>query len=147
MCHCESKHRGERSSALGASAARRTTVTVVAGSKTRVIDLAALPVRKVDGLRGVCLADVWSATELDGELLTMGFDFVADDGFRMSDHDRTRLQGLTLGMGYISRATRNLFWHPKLALPCYCRVKAVAMILAEDMTASIAPTTHAFMGA
>lgn len=83
---------------------------------------------RIEGARYACLADVWAASQLPGDLTDLVFDFVGDDGFR-SSAKRPRIVGPMLAHGFVHASRRDLAWHATLSMPCAYRVKRVAMIL------------------
>ena len=108
-------------------------MTMMRGECTATIDLATLATRPFDGEPYVCLADLWAASMLPGDVLDLAFDFVGEDGFRTSARCAS-IDGAMLPHGYLHASRRDLHWD--VALPCAYRVRGVAMILAEELRSS-----------
>jgi hypothetical protein len=88
--------------------------------------------RRFDRERYVCIADVWAASMLPGDLVDLVFDFIGEDGFRTSARCPP-IEGAMLSYGYLHATRRDLRWD--LDLPCAYRVRSVAMIVADEMRA------------
>lgn len=110
---------------------RSAKVCVMRGARTATIDLGALASRRIGRGHFVCVADVWTASQLPGGLCDLVFDFVADDGFRPS-HAHPRVAGASLTRAFLHRGARDLVWEESLAMPCAFRVKRVALIVADE---------------
>jgi hypothetical protein len=114
------------------SALRRSSVTVVRGLSSVIVDLRRISstLGRPDG--GVRLDELWFASRLPGELIDLSFDFLGDDGFRASLHTGTELSGAHLAKGFINVASRDLFWEATAEFHCAFRVKGVSLIVAAD---------------
>jgi hypothetical protein len=109
-------------------------VTVTRGASSAIVDLAILAQRRVGAERRVCLADVWAASRLPGDLTDLAFDFVGEDGFRSSAR-QPPASGVLLTRGFVDARSRDLAWDDALAMPCAFRVKRVTLIVAHDAIA------------
>lgn len=135
-CSCtHDTHRTKHGFADAAGgAALDSRMSVALGERLATIDLRRLAVTRIDGAPHVCLADVWAASQLPGDLTDLAFDFLADDGFRLTAK-RPRVAGASLARGFVHASRRDLAWDAALALPCCYRVKRVAVMLAEEARA------------
>ena len=89
-----------------------------------------LPARAIDGVLCVRLVDIWSATRLPGDLLSMTFDFLGEDGFRPSRHGSPPVGGKLLGRGYLQLESGRLEWETYEDMACAYRVKGLTMMVA-----------------
>ena len=83
-----------RSARVGAGAGPRaplSRVLVMRGSRASIVDLRRLYATNLNGARVVSLADVWVAAQLPGDLSSLTFDFIDDDGARASYPARAKL--------------------------------------------------------
>jgi hypothetical protein len=131
-CCCADRHGKKRGFVESvADLTRSAKVSVVRGERLVTIDLGALASRRIGAGNYVCLADVWTASQLPGDLVDLVFDFVAEDGFRPS-RAHPCVGGTTFARGFLHRGRRDVLWDEALAMPCAFRVKRVALIVADD---------------
>jgi hypothetical protein len=98
-----------------------SSITLVHGASTAVVDVAALPTQMLKGSPVVPLTAVWTAGGL-ADASGLQFDFEGDDGFHPSSKSKCAafIAGATLVQGYVLPATRTLVWDDALGLPgCY----------------------------
>ena len=87
-----------------------------------------VPVR-VRGVDMVPLDELWAVSHLGVSPARLTFDFVADDGFRITANQPAGIDGSELATGYVCVATRDLVWQPLPERPCFWRVKGVARVV------------------
>jgi hypothetical protein len=111
---------------------RQATVTFVRGDRSAVVRPASLPARHVRGTLSVQLDHLWAAARLPGDLISLAFDFLGEDGYRPTRKGRPPVPGLLLDQGYLRLETGRIEWDETTELDCVYRVKGVTMIVALD---------------
>jgi hypothetical protein len=94
------------------------------------VRLATLPARSIDGVPCVRLVDVWFAAQLPGDLLSLRFDFLGEDGFRPSRRGHPPISGKLLERAHLQLESGRLEWDTYDELACAYRVKGLTMIVA-----------------
>ena len=127
-CHSHAARRPEKPRA--ARHWREATVTLVRGGRSAVVRLATLPARSIDGVLCVRVVDLWSASQLPGDLLALRFDFLGEDGFRPSREGHPPLSGELLERAHLQLETGRLEWDTYDDVACAYRIKGLTMIVA-----------------
>ena len=129
-CGCRhARHTGENGSPpSGTHATRRWSIDVSTGRSSARVELPKLVAVRVEGIDMVPLDALWSASRL-GSLVGLCFDFLADDGFRITSRQPAGIDGTELRTGYVCLGTRDLVWPPFPERPCFWRVKGVARVV------------------
>lgn len=109
---------------------REATITVVRGGRSAIVRPATLPAKSMDGVLCVRLMDIWSASRLPGDLLSLTFDFLGKDGFRPTRHGYPPMNGKLLERGHLELETGRLEWDTYEDLACAYRVKGLTMMVA-----------------
>lgn len=131
-CRCHSHvARPPAESACPSRHWRDATITVVRGGRAVVVRPATLPARSIDGALCVRLLDVWSAAQLPGDLLTLTFDFLGEDGFRPSRQGHPPISGKLLERAHLQLESGRLEWDTYDEVACAYRVKGLTMIIAQ----------------
>jgi hypothetical protein len=110
---------------------REAKITVVRGGRSTIVRLATLPARMVDGALCVRLVDIWSAAQLPGDLLSLTFDFLGEDGFRPSRHGHPPISGKLIDRAHLQLESGRLEWDTYDDVACAYRVKGLTMIVAH----------------
>ncbi|HEY3821195.1 MAG TPA: hypothetical protein VGL81_28715 [Polyangiaceae bacterium] len=131
-CGCrQARHNGENASPVsGTHATRRWWIDLSTGRSSARVELPRLVAVRVHGVDMVPLEVLWAASHLGGSPMSLRFDFVADDGFRIASKQPAGIDGSDLRTGYVCVVTRDLVWQPVPERPCFWRVKAVARVVA-----------------
>ena len=110
---------------------REATITIVRGNRSAIVRLATLPARSIDGVLCVRLLDLWSAAQLPGDLLSLRFDFLGEDGFRPSREGHPPNSGKLLDLAHLELESGRLEWDTyEQDVACAYRVKGLTMIVA-----------------
>jgi hypothetical protein len=110
---------------------REATITIVRGGRSAVVRPATLPARSTDGVLCVRLVDVWFAAQLPGDLLSLRFDFLGEDGFRPSRQGHPPISGKLIELAYLELESGRLEWDTYDEIACAYRVKGLTMIIAH----------------
>jgi len=94
------------------------------------VELPRLVAVRIGGVDVVPLQEVAAASHLGIHPRSCTFDFVGDDGFRVTSKQPEEIDGVEIATGYVCIATRDLVWQPQPERPCFWRVKAVARMVA-----------------
>ncbi len=117
---------------------RESKITIVRGGRSAIVRPATLPPRNVDGVLCVRLVDLWLAAQLPGDLLSLHFDFLGEDGFRPSREGHPPISGKLLELAHLELESGRLEWDTyEQDVACAYRVKGLTMIVAlgpEDIT-------------
>jgi hypothetical protein len=117
------------------AAAAGPTVDVTYNGDTVTVDLSEA---EGDVAGTASLADVIAAADLGVAVEALAFDFVASDGFRVSEAGNCApffpIAGDQLGAGAIEIATRNLSWDEAAGLPGCANVDDLATIEVTDLS-------------
>jgi hypothetical protein len=128
-----SSESGQHQSARAAGgAAALSRVLVMRGSRASIVDLRRLYATNLNGARVVSLADVWVAAQLPGDLFSLTFDFIDDDGARASQPASAKLDNGEFVKGWIDLDTRDLVWGEASNVAGHWRVKGVSTIVADE---------------
>jgi hypothetical protein len=111
---------------------REATVTFVRGDRSAIVRPASLRARHIGEALSVQLDDLWAAARLRGELRSLAFDFLGEDGCRPTRKGWPPVPGLLLERGYLQLETGRVVWEETTELECSYRVKGVTMIIALD---------------
>jgi len=84
------------------------------------------------GALSVRLDELWKASNLGGDLDSMRFDLVGQDGFRPSRHGFPALPGSLLKKGYLQLEAVRIEWEPESGVECAYRIKALGMVVGYD---------------
>jgi hypothetical protein len=103
------------------------------GSRASIVDLRRLYATNLGGLHVVSLADVWVAAQLPGDLFSLAFDFIDDDGARGAQGGVPKLDNGQFVKGWIDLDTRDLVWAEGAGVGDNWRMKAVSTIVVEDL--------------
>jgi hypothetical protein len=122
-----------------ASGGAQSRVLVMRGSRASIVDLRRLYASSMNGSKIVSLADVWVAAQLPGDLFSLSFDFIDDDGSRASQGGQAKLENGQFVKGWIDLDSRDLFWDDGTNVPVRWRMKAVSTIVVEDAEAERIP--------
>jgi hypothetical protein len=110
---------------------REATITIVRGDRSAIVRPATLPARSIDGVLCVGLIDLWFAAQLPGDLLSLQFDFLGEDGFRPSRAGHPPISGKLLELAHLQLESGRLEWDTYEAdVACAYRVKGLTMIVA-----------------
>jgi hypothetical protein len=112
---------------------REATITLVRGDRSAVVRPASLPGRHFLGALSVQLDDLWAASHLPGDLRSLAFDFLAEDGYRLSGLGWPPVPGPLLERGYLQLETGRIEWEDSTELECSYRVKSVTTMIALDV--------------
>jgi hypothetical protein len=123
-----------------ASGGAQSRVLVMRGSRASIVDLRRLYASNISGSKIVSLADVWVAAQLPGDLFSLSFDFIDDDGSRASQGGHAKLDNGQFVKGWIDLDSRDLFWDDGTNVPARWRMKAVSTIVVEDAEAERIPS-------
>lgn len=129
-CRCHSNEPRPHEKARPRQHWREATVTIVRGGRSAIVRLAMLPARSIDGVLCVRLVDVWFAAQLPGDLLSLSFDFLGEDGFRPSRRGHPPISGKLLERANLQLETGRLEWDTYDDIACAYRVKGLTMIVA-----------------
>lgn len=130
-CRCQSNLERPRAERARPRNWRDATITVVRGGRAAIVRLAMLPARKVDGALCVRLVDIWSAAQLPGDLLSLTFDFLGEDGYRPTRKGHPPISGKMLGQAHLQLESGRLEWDTYDDVACAYRVKGLTMIIAQ----------------
>jgi hypothetical protein len=128
-CGCNGDHAGKKKRAAW-TPIEPIVMLASAGGITRV-DLRELAQVRVDDSLRACLADVWVASRLSGDLLELQFDLVGEDGFRAGSRGPA-VPGVVLARGYIDVRTLDVSWDPRLEMECFYHVKRLGALVVSD---------------
>lgn len=132
--NCGRRHPGHTEAgskpASGVHATRRWWIDLTMGGSTARVELPRLVVVRVGGVDVARLDELWSAAHLGIPADALVFDFVGDDGFRLTSGGGVGVDGRELSTGYVCVATRDLVWQPTPERPVFWRVRAVARVVA-----------------
>jgi hypothetical protein len=109
----------------------------VCGGQSAVLDLRRVRATRFRNFVVVRLDELWFASRLGGDLGSLGFDFVGEEGIR-SSLGQSLLGGGVLNKGYLNTKSRDLIWDD-LSLDAGFGVRHVTMIVAHDQS-SIPPS-------
>jgi hypothetical protein len=131
-CGCrQARHTDENARRIsGTHATKRWWIDLSAGRASARVELPRLVAVRVRGVDVVRLDELWAASHLGVSAASLVFDFVADDGFRITAKEPAGIEGAELRTGYVCVASRDLVWQPVPERPCFWRVKGVARVLA-----------------
>jgi hypothetical protein len=114
-------------------------VLVMRGSRASIVDLRRLYATNLNGLHVVSLADVWVAAQLPGDLFSLAFDFIDDDGGRGSQGGGPKLDNGQFVKGWIDLDTRDLVWTENAEVGSQWRIKSVSTIVVDEIAEVAAP--------
>jgi hypothetical protein len=98
------------------------------GPASTRVELPRLVAVRVRGVDVVPLETLWAASHLGAPAAGLRFDFVGDDGVKLSTLAPSGIDGNELRTGYVCVATRDLVWQPVPERPSLWSVKAVARV-------------------
>jgi hypothetical protein len=134
-----SRESGHRRAAAQANATTLARVLVMRGSRASIVDLRRLYATNLNGLHVVSLADVWVAAQLPGDLFSLAFDFIDDDGSRGSQGGGPKLDNGQFVKGWIDLDTRDLVWSEGAEVGSQWRVMAVSTIVVDEIAEAAPP--------
>ena len=85
-----------------------------------------------DGAHVVCLADVWVAGGLRGDLCALAFDFLDVDGKSASRRGEPRLDATRFAKGWLDIETRDVSFNPEDRVPKHWHMRGVTTVVAVN---------------
>ena len=131
--------RHRRAAPQASSANTLARVLVMRGSRASIVDLRRLYATNLNGLHVVSLADVWVAAQLPGDLFSLAFDFIDDDGARGSQGGGPKLDNGHFVKGWIDLDTRDLVWSESADVGSQWRLKSVSTIVVDEIAEAAPP--------